>query len=96
VEEKLKRPIYHRVVVIDCSHGNSNKDYKLQASVFEKVIQQILDTSIVGMMLESNLHEGNQPIPSKLEQLKYGVSVTDKCIGWEETERLFWLPKKLN
>jgi len=51
-------------------------------------------TSIVGMMLESNLHEGNQPIPSKPEQLKYGVSVTDKCIGWEETERLFWLPTK--
>jgi len=46
------------------------------------------NTSIVGMMLESNLHEGNQPIPSKLEQLKYGVSVTDKCIGWEETEKI--------
>jgi len=40
------------------------------------------------MMLESSLHEGNQPIPSKLEQLKYGVSVTDKCIGWEETEKI--------
>jgi len=63
---------------------------------FWKVIQQILDgnTSIVGMMLESNLHEGNQPIPSKLEQLKYGVSVTDKCIGWEETEKIILLPTK--
>jgi 3-deoxy-7-phosphoheptulonate synthase len=39
-------------------------------------------------MLESNLYEGNQPIPSQLEQLKYGVSVTDKCIGWEETEQI--------
>ncbi len=77
-------------VVIDCSHGNSNKDYKLQPLVFEKVIQQILDgnTSIVGMMLESNLHEGSQKIPGELEQLKYGVSVTDKCINWEETERI--------
>lgn len=90
VEEKLKDANLPPRVVIDCSHGNSNKDYKLQASVFEKVIQQILDgnTSIVGMMLESSLHEGNQAIPSKLEQLKYGVSVTDKCISWEETERI--------
>jgi 3-deoxy-7-phosphoheptulonate synthase len=76
--------------VIDCSHGNSNKDYKLQGIAFESVIQQILDgnRSIVGMMLESNLSEGNQSIPSNLKKLKYGVSVTDKCISWEETERL--------
>ena len=56
----------------------------------ENVIQQIVDgnTSIVGMMLESNLYEGNQPINCKKEELKYGVSVTDKCISWEETERI--------
>lgn len=89
-EEKLKEANIQPRIVIDCSHGNSNKDYKLQASVLENVIQQITDgnTSIVGMMLESNLHEGNQPIPSNLEQLKHGVSVTDKCIGWEETEKI--------
>jgi len=46
------------------------------------------NTSIVGMMLESNLHEGGQSIPCNLEELKYGVSVTDKCIGWEETEKI--------
>lgn len=90
VEEKLKKANLPPKIVIDCSHGNSNKDHKLQASVVEKVIQQIVDgnTSIVGMMLESNLYEGNQPIPSNLEQLKYGVSVTDKCIDWEETEKI--------
>lgn len=89
-EEKLKDANLLPRIVIDCSHGNSNKDYQLQASVLENVIQQIMDgnTSIVGMMLESNLHEGNQPIPSNLEQLKYGISVTDKCIGWEETEKI--------
>ncbi|MBD2540345.1 3-deoxy-7-phosphoheptulonate synthase [Coleofasciculus sp. FACHB-SPT36] len=89
-EEKLKAANLPPKIVIDCSHGNSNKDYKKQSAVFENVIQQILEgnASIVGMMLESNLYEGNQPIPSQLEELKYGVSVTDKCINWEETERI--------
>lgn len=89
-EEKLKAAKLPPRIVIDCSHGNSNKDHKLQASVFENVIQQIIDgnTSIVGLMLESNLYEGNQPFCSNLEELKYGVSVTDKCIGWNETERI--------
>ncbi|MCM0589876.1 MAG: 3-deoxy-7-phosphoheptulonate synthase [Gloeotrichia echinulata IR180] len=90
VEEKLKEAKLQPRIVIDCSHGNTNKDYKLQSSVLENVIQQIVDgnTSIVGMMLESNLYAGNQPINCKKEELKYGVSVTDKCISWEETERI--------
>ncbi|MFE1747547.1 3-deoxy-7-phosphoheptulonate synthase [Coleofasciculus sp. H7-2] len=89
-EEKLKAANLPPKIVIDCSHGNSNKDYKKQSAVFENVIQQILEgnSSIVGMMLESNLYEGNQPIPSQLEELRYGVSVTDKCISWEETEKI--------
>ena len=59
-EEKLKEAKLPPRIVIDCSHGNSNKDYKLQSAVFENVVQQIVagNTSIVGMMLESNLHEG--------------------------------------
>jgi 3-deoxy-7-phosphoheptulonate synthase len=90
VETKLKQANLSPRIVIDCSHGNSNKDYKLQSAVFENVIQQIVDgnTSIVGMMLESHLREGNQQIPPNLEELKYGVSVTDQCIHWEETERI--------
>ncbi|BCL34680.1 3-deoxy-7-phosphoheptulonate synthase [Nostoc sp. MS1] len=90
VENKLKEAKLPPRIVIDCSHGNTNKNYKLQPSVLENVVQQIVDgnTSIVGMMLESNLYEGNQPINCKREELKYGVSVTDPCIGWEETERI--------
>lgn len=90
VEEKLKAAKLPPRIVIDCSHGNTNKDYKLQSSVLENVIQQIVDgnTSIVGMMLESNLYEGNQSVNCQKEELKYGVSVTDKCINWEETERI--------
>ncbi|CEJ47636.1 3-deoxy-7-phosphoheptulonate synthase [Umezakia ovalisporum] len=90
VEEKLKAANLPPRIVIDCSHGNTNKDYKLQPIVLENVIQQIVDgnTSVVGVMLESNLYEGNQPMTGKREELKYGVSVTDKCISWDETEKI--------
>ena len=77
-------------IVVDCSHGNSNKDYRLQPLVAENCVNQILEgnRSIVGLMLESNLGAGNQPIPQDLAQLKYGVSVTDACIDWASTEKL--------
>jgi 3-deoxy-7-phosphoheptulonate synthase len=77
-------------LVVDCSHGNSNKDYALQPLVAENCVNQILEgnQSIVGLMLESHLHAGNQPIPADRSQLKYGVSITDACIDWETTERL--------
>jgi len=77
-------------LVIDCSHGNSSKDHTRQGLVFDDIITQILagNQSIVGMMLESHLYEGNQNIPDDRSQLRYGVSVTDKCINWEETEAL--------
>jgi 3-deoxy-7-phosphoheptulonate synthase len=90
VEEKLLQADLLSRIVIDCSHGNSNKDHRQQGKVFDHVMEQILagNTSIMGMMLESNIHEGSQSIPANLEELKYGVSVTDKCICWEDTERL--------
>ena len=90
VEEQLKTANLSPRIVVDCSHGNTNKDYRLQSMVFENIIQQIVDgnSSIVGMMLESNLYEGSQTITGNREDLKYGVSVTDKCINWEETERI--------
>jgi 3-deoxy-7-phosphoheptulonate synthase len=77
-------------IVIDCSHGNSNKDPALQPLVAEDCADQIVEgnRSIVGLMLESNLNGGNQPIPKDLTQLKYGVSVTDACIDWSTTETL--------
>ncbi|MEM7555765.1 MAG: 3-deoxy-7-phosphoheptulonate synthase [Cyanobacteria bacterium P01_A01_bin.84] len=89
-EEQLKKANLPPRIVIDCSHGNSNKDYRLQGKVLENVVEQIVNgnSSIVGMMLESNLYEGNQKIPRDLQELKYGVSVTDACIGWEETEEI--------
>ncbi len=90
IEQKLKAADLPPRIVIDCSHGNTNKDYRLQGAVLSNVIQQVVDgnTSIVGMMLESNLYEGNQPVNCQKDELRYGVSVTDKCIGWEETERV--------
>ncbi len=90
VETALKKAGMAPRIVIDCSHGNSNKDYRLQPIVMESVIQQIINgnTSMVGLMLESNLAEGSQSIPADLSQLQYGVSVTDKCINWSETERI--------
>lgn len=89
-EKALEKNGLRRKIMVDCSHGNSNKDHKNQPKVFEHCIDQVLagNTSICGMMVESNLHEGNQKIPADLSQLKYGVSVTDQCIDWETTERL--------
>jgi 3-deoxy-7-phosphoheptulonate synthase len=77
-------------VVVDCSHANSNKDYTLQPLVFEDCVRQIVEGngSLVGLMLESHLSAGSQPIPEDLGQLKYGVSVTDACIDWETTQRV--------
>ncbi len=77
-------------IVVDCSHGNSNKDPSVQPLVAENCITQILDgnRSIVGLMLESHLKAGNQPIPKDLSTLEYGVSITDPCIDWQSTEAL--------
>jgi len=77
-------------IVVDCSHGNSNKDPGVQPLVAENLVNQIIEgnRSIVGMMLESNLHEGQQSIPEQRSELRYGVSVTDPCIDWETTEKL--------
>ncbi len=77
-------------LVVDCSHGNSMKDYQLQPLVVDNCSNQILEgnQSIVGLMLESNLYEGNQAVPDDLSKLQYGVSVTDACMGWEMTEKL--------
>ncbi len=74
-------------LIIDCSHANSEKDYRNQGKVFKDVWQQINAGSegIVGLMIESNLEEGSQKIGA---DLAHGVSITDSCIGFEETEKL--------
>src|SRR5262245_38766395 len=79
-EEALEKEGLRKSIMIDCSHGNSSKDHRRQPAVFDAVIEQVVkgNRSIVGMMVESNLEEGNQPIPQDLTRLQYGVSVTDK------------------
>ena len=75
-------------VVVDCSHANSSKDPARQPQVMDDVVKQIAagNKSIVGVMLESNIHAANQAIPSDLSLLQYGVSVTDGCIDWPTTK----------
>jgi len=88
-EEALRKGGVSMNIMIDCSHANSNKEPAVQSLVLKDVTNQILEgnQSIIGVMLESNLNHGNQSIPKDLSQLQYGVSVTDACINWEESER---------
>jgi 3-deoxy-7-phosphoheptulonate synthase len=73
-------------IVVDCSHANSRKQHALQSLVLKDVVGQIVDgnRAIKGVMLESNLFEGNQKLGNP-QDLKYGVSITDACLGWEAT-----------
>jgi len=77
-------------IMVDCSHANSNKDHNRQAEVLESVIAQRKagQTTLTGVMIESYLNAGNQSIPNDLSELKYGVSVTDKCVDWKTTEEM--------
>lgn len=74
-------------IMVDCSHANSGKDPLRQPAVFNDVLEQRLrgNHSLIGMMLESHLFEGCQPLSSSL---RYGVSITDGCLGFDATERL--------
>jgi len=89
-EELMKKNNLFPSIMVDCSHGNSEKNHEKQPLVLENVIGQIVagNRSITGIMLESFIEGGNQPIPKDLSQLKYGVSITDKCIDWDTTERI--------
>jgi len=77
-------------VMIDCSHDNSGQKFKGQAFVFNSVVDQRIggNSDIIGLMLESNLFEGNQKCSGPDQDLKYGVSITDECISWESTTQL--------
>jgi len=77
-------------IMVDCSHANSNKDPERQPLVARDVAAQIVagSESLMGLMIESHLHAGNQKLNGGREALAYGVSVTDGCIGWETTEDL--------
>jgi 3-deoxy-7-phosphoheptulonate synthase len=73
-------------IIIDCSHGNSEKKYQNQKLVVDSVCHQIKSgqTNIMGVMIESNINEGNQKLVNK-QDLRYGVSITDECVSWEES-----------
>lgn len=96
-----KHPGLIQSLVVDCSHKNSGKDYRRQAEVFNQVLVQRIghngdlpikpNTAICGMMLESNVEEGKQDFvygETRKEDLNPYISITDACIGWEETEKL--------
>ena len=83
-----KAKILHKGVMVDCSHGNSNKNHKNQPIVARDVAQQLANGErlIRGIMIESNLNEGRQDVlPEGPCGLKRGVSITDACIHWEDT-----------
>ena len=86
-EAALRKAGLPENIVVDCSHANSLKNPRLQSAVLQDCAHQIQrgNRSIVGVMIESFLEEGNQPIPTDLATLKYGCSVTDACLGWEDT-----------
>jgi 3-deoxy-7-phosphoheptulonate synthase len=75
-------------IMVDCSHANSGKRHEQQRVVLESVVQQRVagERSLIGVMLESNICAGAQKLTSDPRQLKYGVSITDECMGWEATE----------
>lgn len=87
-EQALAKSDLAQNIMIDCSHENSSKNPALQPLVLDNVTNQILEgnKSIIGLMVESNIKHGRQNIPANLDDLEYGLSVTDGCISWEETE----------
>ena len=87
-EQELEAAGVAQNIMVDCSHANSNKDHNLQPLVLDNVANQIVEgnKSIIGVMVESHLHAGNQKLSSNPDEMEYGVSVTDACIDWETTE----------
>ena len=78
------------VLMVDCSHANSLKQHRMQEDVARSVIAQRAEgnKALIGLMLESYLEEGNQPVSENRSELKYGVSITDACLNWATTERI--------
>ncbi|OAA67338.1 phospho-2-dehydro-3-deoxyheptonate aldolase [Niveomyces insectorum RCEF 264] len=84
----LEKKGQKQAIMVDCSHGNSSKDHRNQPKVAQAIADQLRagETAIIGVMIESNLHEGNQKVPAEgAAGLKRGVSITDACIDWDTT-----------
>jgi 3-deoxy-7-phosphoheptulonate synthase len=97
-EATLRKHDLPPVMMVDCSHANSEKKHARQEEVWHSVINQRAagTKSIIGMMVESHLHEGNQTFPKPVAELQYGVSITDACVNWETTERMLrWAAAQL-
>lgn len=91
VGELCEKSVVDSAVVVDCSHQNSRKVHTNQLAVARTVIDDHVkgrSQHLRGIMLESNIYAGNQQIPANLEELQYGVSITDACLGWKETKEL--------
>ena len=88
--DALKQKAMNSRLMVDCSHGNSKKDFQQQVTVLENINQQIEagSQSIVGVMIESHLVAGNQSIPQNGKPVVYGQSITDACVNWETTETM--------
>lgn len=86
----LKKAGLRPDLMVDCSHANSEKQHMKQEAVWQSVIRQRAEgnRNLTGVMVESNLYDGSQPFPKPVSELKYGVSITDACIGWELTESI--------
>lgn len=88
--EKLHQNQLPERLLVDCAHGNCQKQTEKQQEVFQSVLEQIAggNSKILGLMLESHLESGNQPLTKDLSTLKYAISITDPCIDWKTTESL--------
>jgi 3-deoxy-7-phosphoheptulonate synthase len=89
-EAQLVKAGLPNVLMVDCSHANSAKQHARQEDVWNNLMEQRAagNKALIGAMVESYLGEGSQPIPKNLSDLKFGVSITDACLGWEITERM--------
>ena len=87
-EQSLKKSGLKANIMVDCSHENSSKDPAIQPLVARDIINQIVEgnKSIIGLMIESNIEFGNQKMTDDPADLKYGVSITDGCIDWQQTQ----------
>ncbi len=89
-ERRLRDAKLPLTIMVDCSHANSGKKHEQQSKVWSSIVEQRVNgaSSIIGVMIESNLFCGSQPFPDDPSSLQYGVSITDACISWDETEAL--------
>jgi len=90
VLEKLQKNQLAKNIIVDCSHDNSRRDHEKQMTVFQSIIEQSSqgNDAIKGLILESNLSAGCQPIHADKSLLNYAVSLTDPCLDWKTTEAL--------